>query len=227
MILFVSGTDTGVGKTNVTCAIASRLRRRGWNVGVCKPVATGAVRRGKRRVSSDAMRLLRAAGRPMSDYADANPVLFDPPVSPHLAARQARRPIRLGPLRRRLINMERRFDILLVEGIGGVATPLTAGATWADFLSGFRKPRTVLVCSPRVGTLNHTLMSLEYLGSRGVECVSVVLSKYDGSAVCHSENRRELARLTGRPIVICSSSARTVLSGDVMRLETLFRGRGH
>lgn len=205
MILFVSGTGTSVGKTVVACALVKLLRRRGLKVGVCKPVATGAVvQRGGGCVSSDAVKLIRAAGMSMAEHRDVNPALFIPPVSPHLAARLAGKPLSLQKLRQHIYNMERRYDILVVEGIGGVATPLTDRTTWADFLSGFRSPKTMLVCSPNLGTLNHTLLSLEYLERRSVQCGALVLSKYDPSKKMHRLNRLELGLLTGIPVGICS-----------------------
>lgn len=217
MILFVSGTDTGIGKTTVTCALARLMRGQGRQVGVAKPIATGAVCRGLRKVSPDALKLMKAAGAPESEYGNVNPVLYDPPVSPHLAARQARRPIRLGVLRRHIYNMERRTGILLVEGVGGVATPLGDKKTWADFMSMFKSPRTLLVCPSRVGALNQTLMSLEYLASRAVHCAGLVMSRFNPANPRHRENLRELVRLTGLPVVL-SLQGSTRFEGDILRV---------
>lgn len=217
MILFVSGTGTGVGKTTVACSLAAELRRRGVRVGVAKPVATGAARdRRGNKISRDAILLMKSAGRPPAEYPGVNPILFDPPISPHLAARLARRPIRLGNIRTHLYNMEKRFEILLVEGIGGAATPLTARATWTDFMADFRRPRTILVGSPNLGTLNHTLMSLEYLSSRGVACSVIVLSNYDPTRLMHRQNFSELKNLTGLPVWTCRKDR--ALPGDLIDL---------
>ncbi|MBI4178307.1 dethiobiotin synthase [bacterium] len=206
MILFVSGTGTAVGKTWVACALVRHLLPQGV-CGVCKPVATGAVRRGGRSISGDAIRLMRAAGLPMSEIGRVNPVLFSPPLSPHLAARMDRRPIDLGRLRRHIYNIECGTPFLVVEGVGGVATPLTSRSTWGDFMAGFRSPRTLLVCSPRLGTLNHTLLSLEYLASRKVACPLLVVSNYDPSIPIHRQNVRELRRLTKIPVSACRRGA--------------------
>ena len=217
MILFVSGTSTGVGKTIVAGALARDLLRRGIHVGVAKPVATGATRdRLGNKISRDAILLMKAAGRPMSEYPDVNPILFDPPISPHLAARLAPRPIQLKNVRAHLHNMEKRFEVLLVEGVGGAATPLTACATWADFMAIFRRPKTILVSSPNLGTLTHTLTSLEYLSPRRVACGAIVLSHYDPSCLMHRQNRSELEKLTGRPVWVCQKNR--VLSGDLIDL---------
>lgn len=203
MILFVTGTSTGVGKTVVACAFAKLLRQLDLDVGVAKPIAAGSIQRRGRRLSQDVVKLMRAAGRPPGEYDEVNPVLFGPPVSPHLAARLARRPIDLRRLREHIYNIERRSGFLLVEGVGGVATPLSERLTWADFMADFRRPKTVLVCSPRLGTLNHTLMSLEFLSRRKVECLFLVLSNYDPKTWMHRQNRKELARLTHLPVAVC------------------------
>lgn len=137
------------------------------------------------------------------DYSDVNPLLFDPPVSPHLAARRAGHPIRLGPLRRHICDMENLVDLLIVEGIGGVATPLTDRQTWADWIRGFSRPRTLMVCSPVLGTLNHTILSLEYLSNRRISCVGLVLSAFEPQSAMHRLNRLELQRLTSLPVMVC------------------------
>lgn len=211
MIWFISGTDTGVGKTTVACALAGMFRSRKIRVGAAKPIATGAVIRRGRKISQDAWKLMKASGQRVSDMAEINPVLYDPPVSPHLAARMARRPVPLTRLRRRLINMERRFDLLIVEGIGGVATPLTDRTTWADFMCGFKSPRTVLVCLPKVGTLNHTMLSLEFLSRRSITCLFLVMANYNPREIRHRENRRELARLTRLPVLVCPTGSSRLL----------------
>ncbi|OGH60895.1 MAG: hypothetical protein A3G34_11580 [Candidatus Lindowbacteria bacterium RIFCSPLOWO2_12_FULL_62_27] len=168
-----------------------------------KPIATGAIRRGGRALSADAWSLLRAARLSISEYGRVNPVLLDPPISPHLAIRLARRRMPFRGLRTRLYNMERRYGLVIVEGIGGVATPLSDRVTWSDFMASFKNPVTILVCAPRVGTLNHTLLSIEYLSRRGVTCGFLAISNYRDSDLHHRQNRRELARWTGLPVVVC------------------------
>ncbi len=163
-------------------------------------------------MSDDALRFIKTARLPMSDYPEVNPVLFDPPVSPHLAARLARRPIPLSALRTTLLKQSRRWDVVLIEGIGGVATPLTDRITWADWMASFPAPVTVLVCSPRVGTLNHTVMSLEFLSKRRVTCAGLVICKFNASMIRHRENLRELGRLTRLPVWTCPYRS-TRLSG--------------
>lgn len=140
--LFVTGTDTGVGKTFVACALARALRSRGFDVGVMKPYATGS--------RDDARRLIRAAG--VDDPLDlVNPVFFRPPAAPWIAARGRRIDHAMVYAAYRRL---RRHEVLLVEGFGGLMSPIAP-----DLMQrGFGLPM-LIVTRPDLGTLNHTLMT--------------------------------------------------------------------
>ena len=182
--LFVTGTDTGVGKTVVACALAAWCRHQGLDVGVMKPVATGGIpmREGGRArwVSQDAIRLVRAAG--VADpWSLVNPVCFREPVAPWTAARLARTTIRLGRLLEAFRALCVRHEFVIVEGVGGLLVPLNARATVADLARRFMLP-VLLVSRPGLGTLNHTLLSLA--GVRGAHLVlaGVVVNRTRGTA---------------------------------------------
>src|SRR5947208_11477700 len=121
--LFVVGTDTAVGKTFVAARIAAALRRAGVKVGVYKPAASGCRRVGRALVSDDAAALWEAAGRP-GELKAVCPQRFAAPLAPHLAAKQERKRIDARLLRRGLDYWRRRSDVVIVEGAGGLMSPI-------------------------------------------------------------------------------------------------------
>ena len=176
--VFVTGTDTGVGKTVVACALASWCRAQGLDVGVMKPVATGGryLREGRtgRWVSDDAVRLARAAG--VSDpWALINPVCFREPVAPSTAAGLAQTPIRVPQLVRAFERLHARHRCLIVEGIGGLLVPLAARVTVADLAERLGLP-VLIVARAGLGTLNHSLLTLAEARRRRLPVMGLVLN---------------------------------------------------
>jgi len=191
--LFITGADTGVGKTTVACGLAAALRRAGVDVGVMKPVASGCRRlrrseaggrtpvtgRGDRDeprlVSDDAVALLQAseAGDPLDLVT---PFAYAPPISPDQAARLARRPVRLPRIESAFHALASRHDLLLVEGIGGLLVPLGPGLTVADVAKRLGLPLLV-VARAGLGTLNPTLLTLDAARQRGLRVAGVVLNR--------------------------------------------------
>jgi dethiobiotin synthetase len=152
------GTDTGVGKTSVASRIAAALCRNGLKVGVYKPAASGCRRMGRALVSDDALALWEAAGRP-GDLKAVCPQRFAAPLAPHLAAREERKEIDANLLRRGIDYWRRRSDIVVVEGAGGLMSPVGEHEYVADLASDFGFP-VVVVAANRIGTINATLLTL-------------------------------------------------------------------
>ncbi len=177
--VFVTGTDTGVGKTLVAAALAAWCRRQGLNVGVMKPVATGPGRRTINRghlpaVAEDARRLASAAS--VTDaWSLITPVSFRQPLAPWVAAEQAGRPCSLTAIRTAFRLLCRRHSFMIVEGVGGLAVPLTRTVMVAHLARRFRLP-LVIVARPTLGTLNHTLLTVAYARRHGLTLAGVVLN---------------------------------------------------
>ncbi len=176
--VFVTGTDTGIGKTEVACAIAKWCRDQGWDVGVMKPVATGGVRlRGRRDIrylSEDAQRLVQAAGA-HDAWALVNPICFKEPLAPSVAADRAKQPIRLSLLLRAFRTLSNRHRLMVVEGAGGLLVPLTERYSIGDLAKRFGLP-LLIVTRPNLGTLNHTLLTLRYARSLGLPVLGLVVN---------------------------------------------------
>jgi dethiobiotin synthetase len=162
--LFVVGTDTGVGKTRVAALVVAALADAGLRVGVYKPAASGCRRVGRGLVSDDALALWKAAGRPGTLQAVC-PQRFAAPLAPHLAAREEQKEIDDRRLRTGIDYWRRRSDVIVVEGAGGLMSPVGERDYVADLAEQFGFP--LLVVAPnRIGTINSTLLTLLAAASR-------------------------------------------------------------
>ena len=206
--IFVTGTDTGVGKTLVACALAAWLRERGHDVAVMKPVATGGrlIRdHGRNRlVSGDALALVRAAGT-REPWALVNPVCFREPIAPWAASARAGRSIDVAALARAFQTLRRRHASVIVEGAGGLLVPLSPRRMMADLARRLRLP-IVLVARAGLGTLNHVLLSLACARQMQLPVAGIVLNQHEPpstdrvSAIIVRTNREALTELAGVPV---------------------------
>jgi dethiobiotin synthetase len=172
---FITGTDTGIGKTTVTCALAAALVERGVRVGVMKPIETGCeVDAAGDRVAADAVRL-KYFSRCPEPLDRICPVRLRDPLAPSVAARREGRPIDLDGLRRRLASLAAAYDVTLVEGAGGLLVPLRDGLTFADLVRDWRVPLLV-VAGNRLGALNHTQLTMRCARQEGLPVVGYVVN---------------------------------------------------
>ena len=172
--LFVTGTDTGVGKTVATAAIAWALAASGRRVGVLKPAQTG-VAAGQ---PGDAEFVLAALGSAQPP-ATACPYRFAAPAAPLVAARAEGTTIHLAPIREAYEALRQRHDVVLVEGAGGLLVPLADGTSMADLARALALP-LVVVARPGLGTLNHILLTLEAARARHLDVLGVIISGWRG-----------------------------------------------
>ncbi len=186
---FITGTDTGIGKTAVTAALAWAFRRRGLDVGVMKPVATGCERRNGSLVSEDAVRLLKAS-QAFDSMELVSPYRFEPPVAPYVVGA----PVSLEQIERAYRTLAERHELLLVEGIGGLLVPLDSRHTVADLARRLGLPLLV-VARASLGTINHTLLTLGAARSAGLEVAGVV---FNGRPARPSLAERTSPRVTAR-----------------------------
>jgi len=171
---FVTGTDTGVGKTLVACAIVRGLRRRGLDVGVMKPVETGVGAAGP----LDARALREAAGvdDPLEDVC---PQRFALPAAPAVSAVHEGSAVDLAQLDAAFERLAAHHEYLLVEGAGGLLVPVTAELSMAGLAARWELP-LIVVARARLGTINHTRLTLEVARGRGLAIAGLVLSHADG-----------------------------------------------
>ena len=196
---FVTGTDTGVGKTLVSAALLHTLARSGARVVGMKPVAAGLVQQGGAWVSEDAQ-MLRAASTVRVPADLDNPVALPEPLSPHLAAARAGRHVSVAELLAAHAALLALADVVLVEGAGGWRVPLNEQETLADLARAMAVP-VVLVVGLRLGCLNHALLTAEAIRRDGLTLAGWVANSIDPEMACRDENIDTLRQRLQAPLL--------------------------
>lgn len=220
--LFITGTDTGVGKTYVAALVSMSLRRAGHKVGVYKPAASGC----NNGVSDDAVALWEAAGQP-GELDAVCPQCFAAPLAPHLAAQAEGKRVNKDLLRLAVTYWQDLSDIVIVEGAGGLLSPISDDDFVADLVIEFGYP-LVLVASNRIGVINQVLQTLHvaktYRG--GMQVAAVVLNDVERSSddpSCAS-NLNELQRLCDVPVLTHVQHAASYFESETDWFELARRG---
>ena len=199
--LFVTGTDTEVGKTVIAGGIADWFRRRGARVAVLKPAATGCVKRREGLVSEDA-EFLAACADARFPLDVICPQRFVEPLAPAVAAEREGVTLDWDAIARSIAIMSASSDVLIVEGVGGVMVPMDARFTVLDMARWLGAP-AVVVARPGLGTVNHTLLTVNALRSVEVAVAGVVVNRYktDGASVAEETNPRAIERWGAVPVL--------------------------
>lgn len=172
--IFITGTDTGVGKTVVAAGLALVLKARGLKVGVMKPVATGCFGAENRLVSSDAVYLMEASE---NEYPPlTSPSRYRNALAPNVAALLEKREVDLKQIRRAYRELQKHYDYLIVEGIGGLLVPFTKDYFVANLIREFELP-VVIVARGGLGTINHTLLTIDAAVIRGFEVRGLIFNR--------------------------------------------------
>lgn len=190
--IFITGTDTGVGKTVVACGLAALLRDMGYRVGVMKPAETGCAEKDGRRFPQDATRLRQASGceEPLEKIC---PYQFRDPLAPSVAAAREGIKIDVPALAKIYEDISSSHEITLVEGAGGLLVPLLAHYTYAD-LAGLLKLPLLVVAANRLGMINHLLLTLEHASCRGLRVLGYVLNHPDDQTSLAADTNGEALR---------------------------------
>lgn len=184
--LYITGTDTGVGKTVASCALLHALHARGLRAVGMKPVASGCERIDGAWRNGDAL-ALHAASDPQPDYADLNPYALPLPLAPELAARAAGIAVALDPLRAAHARLQAQADAVVVEGVGGWAAPLSATLDQADLVRALDLP-VLLVVGLRLGCLNHAYLTSRAIAADGCRLVGWIAVDIDPEMACAADN---------------------------------------
>ncbi len=195
--IFVTGTDTGVGKTVVAVALVRALRAAGVRCAGMKPVAAGIEPGGA--CNADVAALAAADGLALA-LRDRNPYAFPPPVAPHLAARQAGARIDLAVIADAYARIARGAAAIVVEGAGGARVPLDATTDMLDIAQRLHLP-VLLVVGVRLGCLNHALLTADAIAARGLHLAGWVANRLDPAMAIADDNVADLATRLAAPCV--------------------------
>ncbi|MEM7228723.1 MAG: dethiobiotin synthase [Planctomycetota bacterium] len=198
--LFITGTDTAVGKTVAAAGLARWLTNHGQSVGVFKPIESGVPEHGEPLDGT----VLRAAARSSQSMSDIVPVQYAEPLAPSVAAERSGVPVDFAAIDAAWQLTCSSFDVVVAEGCGGIMVPVSDDVLVADLALRFGQP-VVVVCRPDLGTLNHTALTIHYARSVGIDVFGIIINGIDEIAkrtdVAMQTNEAELARLTGAPIL--------------------------
>lgn len=194
---FVTGTDTGCGKTEISLGLMAVLQARGLRVLGMKPVASGCTRGPDGLRNEDALRLLAQGSAPMP-YPLVNPFAFEPPIAPHLAAAAAGIEIDLARIEHAYRALADACDRVIVEGVGGWRVPLGPAHSVADLPPLLGLP-VILVVGLRLGCLSHALLTVESIRAAGVELAGWVANRIDPEMLMPDENLATLRDLIEAP----------------------------
>lgn len=200
---FVTGTDTGVGKTRITLALMHALQKDGSIVIGMKPVASGCEQTPDGLRNEDAL-LLQAQSSLDLPYESINPYAFELPVSPHIAAEKAGAKIQIEVIHKQMLLLMKSADCLIVEGVGGWHVPLSEQKgdhdSTEDLAIALGLP-VILVVGMRLGCLNHALLTYQAIVQSGLQCAGWVANQIDPDFDCLNENIETLKGQIKAPLI--------------------------
>ena len=197
--IFITATDTGIGKTVVAASLALALKGRGIHVGVMKPIATGCFGDG-RLVSSDAVYLFEAAE---NEYAPlTSPVRYRNPVAPSIASIYEQREVDVKKLHVAFAELQKNYDYVIVEGIGGLLVPIKKNFLVANLIREMGLP-LVIVSHVNLGAINHTLLTVDSALMRGLAIKGIIFNRAPivNYSLAELTNPRVIHELTGLPVL--------------------------
>jgi dethiobiotin synthetase len=198
--IFITGTDTGVGKTFFACSLAALLKESGYKVGVMKPAETGCDQGNGRLMPQDAAALKEASGceLPLETIC---PYQLREPLAPTVAAEREGVRIDIDRLMHVYDDISTAYDITIVEGAGGILVPVLPSYTYADLARVLKLP-LIVVAANKLGMINHLLLTLEHASCKGLNVLGYVLNQIESHPSLAAETNREtLASLTGVPCI--------------------------
>ncbi len=200
-VFFVTATDTDAGKTAVAAALALHLKNQGYSVVVMKPLATGGIYKNKTLVSEDALFHQKVLGQ-NENYELLNPYCFRAPLSPYAAAMLEKKTILIKKILYAYHALRKKYDVVIVEGIGGLLVPIKKNYFVADLARDMKLP-LLIVARPGLGTLNHTLMTIKVAQSYKLYVAGIIFNhaQKPGCALPEKTNAKILRELTNIPVL--------------------------
>ncbi|MDE1818718.1 MAG: dethiobiotin synthase [Thaumarchaeota archaeon] len=196
---FITATDTGVGKTTVTSALAACIQKLGINVGVMKPIATGIIQ--KTDFKSSDVSILHRAAQVNDPENEINPIFMPLPVSPYDASKTLDLKFDKKIIFEKFAKLKSKHDMMLVEGIGGILTPLSKDYFVADLIKELGL-ETIIITRSTLGTLNHTMMTVHTCHDYKIPIAGIIVNNYDENGGPAETNApTTIHEITGIPIL--------------------------
>lgn len=203
MELFVTATGTDVGKTYVSGLLVKKLRQWGLNCGYYKPILSGLEEKNGQLIPGDVDFVLKTANIKANPY-DFVSFVYKNAVSPHLAARIEDKPVNLHKIKSDFERIKQQYDYVIVEGAGGIACPVRLDADKQILLPDIIKllKTDIIIVSPTgLGSINSTLLTVEYAKSKGINIKGIILNNFDKKNIMHTDNKKLIEKLTGVKVI--------------------------
>lgn len=201
--IFITGTDTEIGKTHVSCALLKTLNRQNIKAVGMKPVASGAAKKMSGGIESwqneDAINLMKASSVAVP-YQQINPFVFRTPASPHIAAALEHQQVELDKIVSGYNELVAQSDFVIVEGVGGWLAPLNETQTVADMATALNLP-VVMVVGIRLGCLNHALLTAQHIQQTGLQLAGWIANSIDENFSFPEENINTLVKMIDAPLI--------------------------
>ena len=219
--IFITGTGTDVGKTYISALIVKKMRENGFDCGYYKPVISGVTEMCGHLMESDANYVIQRANIP-AEPENCVSYWWQDAVSPHLAAKRKNQEIDVNKIKYDFAQINKKHDYLLIEGAGGITCPLIVNKEekyllkdliWELGLS------VIIVADAGLGTINSTLLTVDYARANGIEIEGIILNNYEADNFMHWDNLEQIETLTGINVVATVSNG----ANDIMLLEGLFK----
>ncbi len=196
--VFITGTDTHVGKTYITRSLINGLQQGGHHCIGCKPIASGATVNAKGKLENDDAKALQQASSIELNYDDINAYTFAPSIAPHIAAQKSQQIITPITLDKMVTNLSQQTQWLIVEGAGGWQLPLSCDTFLSDWVIS-QSMSIILVVGGKLGCLNHALLTVEKIIQDGGHLIGWVFNQVDPVMDCVQENIRSLKSMIAAP----------------------------
>ena len=196
--LFITGTDTDVGKTYVTAGLAVTLRKMGIDVGIMKPFAAGTPQ--KKGFKSEDVEILSRAAQVSDPEELMNPQFFKMAASPYTASKNLKVKVRINSVFSNFKKLSKLHSMLLVEGMGGIMTPILKNYFVTNLIKDM-KLSAVIVTRTRIGTVNHTIMTCKMCEKYKIPIKGIIINNFDSGGYQVKDLKRDLQSLTGVPVL--------------------------
>lgn len=219
--LFITGTGTDVGKTYVSALIIKKMRELGLDCGYYKPVLSGVTELYGKLIESDCNYVIDTANLPCLPEECVS-YWWKEAVSPHLAAKRSGQIINIDKLKYDFLQLNKKYEYLLIEGAGGITCPLVLEKDEKYLLKDLIWElglNIVIVADAGLGTINSTLLTVDYAKANGIEIEGIILNNYDASNFMHWDNLEQIEKLTEVNVLATISKNAT----DIISLDGLFR----
>lgn len=218
--IFITATGTDIGKTYVSALIVKKMRESGFDCGYFKPVLSGVVEKDGKLVESDCNYVVNTA-KISTSADDCVAYWWKEAVSPHLAAKRAGMEIDINHIKSEFVKKNKEYDYLLIEGAGGITCPLRLenGEKYIlkDLIKELQAP-IVIVADGGLGTINSTLLTVEYAKANGIKVAGIILNNYNTDSFMQQDNLKQVEYLTGVKVVATVGKNQN----DITLLKDLF-----